>query len=119
MGRLKSSFPLRGKSPQEILSALNKMKQEDARWDTGKVFGFVYSPGAQARRLMQEICRLYFFENALVPALFPSLARMEAEVVTTASSLLKGGTKAAGSITSSRDCADKARRCRIIFNPLS
>lgn len=91
-------MPVKGKSPEEILSHIREMKSGDSRWDNGRMFAFVYSPGQEAAGLMQEISNLYFFDNALSPAHFPSLAKLEAEVVSMTARLMHG-ERAVGNIT--------------------
>jgi glutamate/tyrosine decarboxylase-like PLP-dependent enzyme len=94
-----NKLPNKGGKPDDILSSLREMKAADARWDNGKMFAFVYTPEKEAAELMHEVCRLYFFDNALSPTHFPSLAQLEAEVVSMASGLLHGGENTVGNIT--------------------
>ena len=99
MKETENILPQRGKSPEEILASIRKLKQGDSQWDNGKMFAFVYAPEKEAAELMHEISRIFFFDNALSPSHFPSLARLEAEVVSMAAGLLHGGPDAAGNLT--------------------
>ncbi len=93
-------FPESGRPGREILDDIRRMKQSDSRWDEGRMFAFVYTPGPEAVELMLETSKLYFFENALSPSYFPSLAWLESEVVAMAAGLLHGNSQVAGNITS-------------------
>lgn len=93
-------FQLKGRFPSEILGSIREMKEADSSWANGKMFGFVYSPCNEATELMQQISLMYLFDNGLSASHFPSLARLETEVVAMTAELLNGGIEAAGTVTS-------------------
>jgi len=64
------------------------------------MFGFVYHPGDNVARLVEQIYQLYFYENALNPTLFPSIRELENETVSMVADLLHAGGQFAGNITS-------------------
>ncbi len=45
MGEYKKEFPSQGVGFQDVLSSIQKRKGKDVKWDSGKMFGFVYHPG--------------------------------------------------------------------------
>jgi len=45
MSGLKKEFPSQGVGFQDVLSSIQKRKVKDVKWDSGKMFGFVYHPG--------------------------------------------------------------------------
>ncbi len=100
MKAMKNTLPASGRPKLEILDELRKLKQSDSRWDNGRMFAFVYAPAQEAVELMHETSKLCFFDNAISPSHFPSLARLESEVVTMASGLLHGNDQVVGNITS-------------------
>jgi sphinganine-1-phosphate aldolase len=72
----------------------------DVRWREGKTAVYVFNAGPEVERVQKEAYALFMSENGLGPAAFPSLKRMEAEVVGFGLSLLHGPQDATGSITS-------------------
>lgn len=72
----------------------------DVRWREGKTAVYVFNAGPEVERVQKEAYALFMSENGLGPAAFPSLKRMEAEVVGFGLSILHGPEDAAGSITS-------------------
>ena len=45
-------FPLNGIGSNDILSVIEKRKSNDVKWDSGKIFGFVYHPGNEIAQLI-------------------------------------------------------------------
>ena len=95
-------FPERGLSPAEIGVALEAMRGNDADWRAGRTWSLVYSAGEEHESVIQDAYLRFFSENGLSPSAFPSLARMEREVVWATLDLLGadpdrgGGTMASG-----------------------
>ena len=92
-------LPKSGMSKSEVLSALDRMRENDAKWRQGRTFSLVYWAGDDVLELLQDAFFQYFSENALNPMAFPSLRRFETEVVAMAGALL-GHEDAAGTMTS-------------------
>src|SRR3546814_15159016 len=68
---------------------------DDARWRAGRPFSLVYNPGdAELERLQEAVALEYLHENYLNPFAFPSLLRLEPQVVGMAADLF--GRPAAG-----------------------
>jgi glutamate/tyrosine decarboxylase-like PLP-dependent enzyme len=93
-------FPVHGRSKDEILAEMRAARDHDVRWRNGRVFGLVYHLGEEVDSLLQDAYTLFFAENGLNPAAFPSLRKFEAEVVAMTASLLGGDQNVAGSMTS-------------------
>ena len=53
----------------------------DVAWRDGKTAVYVFNAGPEVERVQKEAYTAFMSENGLGPAAFPSLARMEAEVV--------------------------------------
>ena len=93
--------PAAGEPVDALLDALGEVTRDDADWRGGRTFSLVYNADdAELTRLHDEIGRRFLAENALNPFAFPSLGRMEAEVVAAASALTHlvdgGGTMSSG-----------------------
>ncbi len=96
----KVKIPQKGKSREDVLNDLRTAQINDLKWQEGKSFCLIYDPGLKYKQLIQEAYNLYFNENALNPTSFPSLRRLEAEVVQMVADLMNGDEKATGSMTS-------------------
>jgi len=93
-------IPSKGLSQEEILQTLKSYKGADLDWKSGRVFGYIYDPGQKVHDVINEAYTLYLSENALDPLSFPSLLRLENEVVSMTAGLLGCDTEAVGNFTS-------------------
>ncbi len=91
-------IPKLGQSPAEVLGALEALRTNDARWRDGRTFSLVYYGGDELLTLLHDAFFKFFSENALNPMAFPSLRRMETEVVSMVGHLL-GGPDTVGTMT--------------------
>ncbi len=92
-------LPEKGVDKQEILDRLDAFKNKDVDWRSGKVFGYVFDPGKEARDIGKQAYMKYLTENALDFTSFPSLFKFEKEVVDMAIHHLNGGKNATGNFT--------------------
>ncbi|MEO7429552.1 MAG: aminotransferase class V-fold PLP-dependent enzyme, partial [Acidimicrobiales bacterium] len=94
------SFPTAGRPVDELLAEIRGSRGGDADWRGGRTFSLVYNPAdPELERLQEAVAQEYLHENYLNPFAFPSLLRMEQEVVAMASDLL-GAPSGAGKLTS-------------------
>jgi glutamate/tyrosine decarboxylase-like PLP-dependent enzyme len=100
----------------------------DVRWRDGKTAVYVFNAGADIEQVQKEAYALFQSENGLGPAAFPSLKRMEDEVVGFGLDLLHGPDEASGVITSGgtdsitmavKAARDFARKARGVTGPLN
>jgi glutamate/tyrosine decarboxylase-like PLP-dependent enzyme len=81
-----------GRPAGEVLDELRAMQGDDTDFRAGRTFGLVYHPNdPELEALLVEASSLFTFHNGLNPDAFPSLRRMQAEVVATTAALLGGG----------------------------
>ena len=92
-------FPNTGKTKDEVLATMRAARDHDVQWQTGRAFSLVYHAGEDVDDLLKEASLLFFSENGLNPAAFPSLRKFETEIVAMTASLL-GDPNAVGTITS-------------------
>ena len=85
------SLPARGLPGEEVLAWMSELRQGDARWRDGRVWCLVFHAGEELEQFLQRAYALYFSENGLNPAAFPSLRKFEMEVVSICGRLLGGG----------------------------
>jgi len=93
-------FPISGRAADDLISEIRSGRGGDAKWRSGRTFSLVYNPAdAELERLQETVAQEYLHENYLNPFAFPSLLRMEQEVVAMAVDLF-GTAGADGKLTS-------------------
>ncbi len=92
-------IPQHGLAKDEILARLAAFKEQDLDWASGKVLGYTYDPGAGARDVTADAYRLFLSENMLDPTTYPSVLKLEREVVGMVAELLRGDDNVVGSFT--------------------
>lgn len=92
-------MPEKGISRDDLMARLHALKAHDADWRRGRMFGLIYQAGGDLEEVIDEVYRLFLFENGLSPMAFPSLLQMENEFVAMAAGLMGGGPEAAGCMT--------------------
>jgi glutamate/tyrosine decarboxylase-like PLP-dependent enzyme len=111
-------LPERGRSWDALRDEMLSFGTGDADWRSGRTAVYVFHPGDDVLEVAKQAYALYQSENALGPAAFPSLRRMESEVVSMGLGLLHGPEGACGNMTSGgtesilmavKTCRDQAR----------
>ena len=88
-------LPQQGQPADGILAELDQGRRGDADWRRARTFSLVYNPADPRLEALQEaVAVAYLHENYLNPFAFPSLLRMEREVVAAAAELLHGEPRA-------------------------
>lgn len=94
------NIPQQGLSKEEILNTLHAFKARDLDWKAGKVWCYVYNPGEDPAEVTREAYLSYLNENGLDPSVFPSMLKVETDVVRAVINLLRGDSNAVGHLTS-------------------
>jgi sphinganine-1-phosphate aldolase len=94
------SFPTSGQSWPALKAQMAELRRGDVDWRNGRAPLHIYFAGADVLEIVSEAYTMFMSENALAPAAFPSLAKMEQDVVGAAIGLFNGPPTAAGSMTS-------------------
>jgi glutamate/tyrosine decarboxylase-like PLP-dependent enzyme len=79
---------------------MRDMAQGDVKWRDGKTGMYVFNAGEDVERVKKAAYVMFSEENGLGPMAFPSLARMEREVIAGALALLHAPETAGGAMTS-------------------
>ncbi|MGN6766959.1 MAG: hypothetical protein ACTHJY_17555 [Rhizobiaceae bacterium] len=113
-------FEEAGRSRDEVMSELVHMRDDDIDWRGGRTSAYVFSAGEEIRAFGKEAYNEYFTENALgARRAFPSIQRMEREVVGMGLELFHAPEGAAGNMTTGgtesiimavKTCRDWTRR---------
>ncbi len=93
-------IPQKGMAKEEIFKTLASYKGDDLDWKSGRVMGYVYDPGEKAKDVINQAYTMYLSENALDPLTYPSLLRLENEVVAMTAGLLNSPPEVVGNFTS-------------------
>jgi glutamate/tyrosine decarboxylase-like PLP-dependent enzyme len=93
-------LPTHGSPVDAVLARVEELQRDDVDWRGGRAFSLVYEADEEVRRLNEAVTARFFPTNALNPLAFPSLGRMQADVVAIVADLLHGGPDAAGFMTS-------------------
>jgi len=111
-----------GRPREEVLSALENSRKEDFDWRAGRTAAYSFSATEEVTALGKDAFNIYFGENALGGArAFPSLLRMERDVIAMGLELFHGGPEGAGNMTSGgtesivmavKTCRDWSRKQR-------
>lgn len=127
-------LPKNGMNTKAVVALMTSALAADgSSWSAGKVSGQVYHGGEEVTNLLVEAFRLFAVSNPIHPETFPSVRKMEAEVVQMVCNLFHGGDEACGTTTSGgtesiimavkthRDWAKKTKGidCPELIKPLS
>ena len=125
---MRCPLPERGADWAGLKAQMLDYASGDVRWREGKTAVYVFNAGLEIEQVQKEAYALFMSENGLGPAAFPSLKRMEAEVVGFGLQLLHGPEGAAGAITSGgtdsitmalKAARDFARKDKGVTGPLN
>ncbi|MEO3807639.1 aspartate aminotransferase family protein [Sphaerisporangium sp. B11E5] len=94
-------LPENGRSADELLAEIARLRQDDLQVRGGKVTAYVYDTGrAEVHEAAARAYAQMLEVNTLDPTAFPSVVAMERQVVGAVASLLGGGPGAPGIFTS-------------------
>jgi glutamate/tyrosine decarboxylase-like PLP-dependent enzyme len=93
-------IPEKGLPQEDIFKILQNYKGRDLDWQSGQVLGFIYDAGKEVHDVTHAAYTMYLTENALDPLSFPSLLRLENEVVRMTANLLGCNKAVVGNFTS-------------------
>jgi sphinganine-1-phosphate aldolase len=125
---MRQPLPQTGTDWTELKGRMADYATGDVRWRDGKTAVYVFNAGPEIERVQKEAYALFMSENGLGPMAFPSLKRMEEEVVGFGLSLLHGPDEASGAITSGgtdsitmamKAARDYARKAKGVAGPLN
>ncbi|MCX8062432.1 MAG: aspartate aminotransferase family protein [Anaerolineales bacterium] len=92
-------IPEKGLPPEQIFDFLNLVKTYDMNWKDGRMYAYVYDPGEVAMEIGRQAYMTYLVENGLDPTAFPSVLKLENDVVRMVINLLRGDENVVGNLT--------------------
>jgi glutamate/tyrosine decarboxylase-like PLP-dependent enzyme len=93
-------LPQRGLDEGEVFRDLEAYREHDTNWREGKTWGYVFDAGRDIERVQKRAYELFLSENALDPTVYPSLCRIENEIVGMLLEHLAAPESAVGTFTS-------------------
>lgn len=93
-------LPEKGRPWSEIDSEMLSLGEHDVDWRSGRAAVYVFHAGEEVLDVAKKAYALYQSENGLGPAAFPSLVRMEGDVIGMGLGLLQAPDGACGNLTS-------------------
>ncbi len=118
MTETRCELPTRGTDWSSLRERLVALGEHDVDWRHARAAVYVFHAGDDVLQVAKDAYALYQSENALGPGAFPSLKRMEEDVVGMGLSLLHAPEGARGNMTSGgtesimlavKTCRDEAR----------
>ncbi len=93
-------IPQKGLKRNEIFKELDSFRTDDLDWRSGRAFGYIFDPGPEVRKVSKEAYSMFLTENGLDFTVFPSLLKLENELVDMARRHLNGNEQVVGNFTS-------------------
>ena len=93
------ALPSAGRPGADVIEELRALQDGDVDWRGGRVFSLAYDAGDEVYEIGREAASLYLSANALNPVAFPSLRKLQSDLVGWVADLLHGGDEAAGFAT--------------------
>lgn len=100
MAEERVTLPARGSDWDSLRDRMEAMSRGDADWRSARTAVYVFNAGEDVLRVAKDAYAMYQSENGLGPLAFPSLRRMESEVISMGLGLLHGPEGACGNLTS-------------------
>lgn len=108
------TLPFKGMDRDALFASLNQFRAHDIPWQSGRILGYTYDPGEEAQAVAKTAYMEYLTENGLDWTVFPSMQKLEVEIIHVLRELLRGDDEVVGSCTSGGTesilCAVKAAR---------
>ncbi len=90
----------KGVTAEEVAMEMTRFTDKDVDWRTGRVMTGLYDPGAAAHAVAVEAYTRFLPHNALYVNMYPSIGKMEQDVVASVAELLRAGDDVVGNMTS-------------------
>lgn len=100
MSDARAKLPEKSEDWKSLKERLTALGSNDVDWRNKRTAVYVFHPGDDVMQVAKDAYALYQSENALGPAAFPSLRRMEQEVIEIAQGLMHGPEGGTGNMTS-------------------
>lgn len=93
-------LPKEGLQAKDLENLFNELDQLDYKWDSGKLFSYVFSSRGKYINLAHKILLQFYHKSGLDFTVFPSLLKIEQEIIDFAIQHLQGNQNCCGNFTS-------------------
>jgi sphinganine-1-phosphate aldolase len=93
-------FHKKGMNWEEIEKTLNSYRKDDVDWKRGRVPLYAFYADDDLSEIAKKSYMMFFTENSLGHRAFPSVAKIESEVISMVAQILNGESGVAGNMTS-------------------
>ena len=93
-------FSKSGMSRDDVFSRLEAFRQNDIKWQDGRVFGYIFDPGQAVQEIAKQAYSMFLSENGLDFSVFQSLLILEKELAAIGRRHLRGDADVVGNFTS-------------------
>ncbi len=93
-------LPPRGLPRDDVLQTLREYRSGDLDWGSGRAFGYVFDPGKDVVDLGKQVYSMFLSESGLDFSVYPSLLRLENDLVALMAAHLGGDRNVVGNFTS-------------------
>lgn len=97
---MKGPMQPEGVSKETIMKEIFEFTGGDVDWQSGKVLTGLYDPGKEAHELAVEAYTSFLPQNALYVNMYPSIGKLEKDIVASMTELLRGDEEVVGNVTS-------------------
>ena len=95
-----TQFSKSGMSRDDVFSRLEAFRQNDVKWQDGRVFGYIFDPGQAVQDVAKQAYTMFLSENGLDFSVFQSLLKLEKALAAIGRSHLRGDADVVGNFTS-------------------
>src|SRR5438128_6381772 len=81
-------LPAKGRAPDQLWAELEEIARGDVNWRAGRLQGYVYAVGDDVLAVAKEAFTRFFSTSPLSPRIFPSMKRLEEDLVGMSAGLL-------------------------------
>ncbi|MFO7715886.1 pyridoxal phosphate-dependent decarboxylase family protein [Desulfosarcina sp.] len=89
-----------GMTREAIFERLAELRKNDARWQEGRTYGYIFNPGRDVTEVGKAAYSAFLAENGLDFTVFPSLMQLERELAGFGARHLQGDRQVVGNFTS-------------------
>jgi glutamate/tyrosine decarboxylase-like PLP-dependent enzyme len=89
-----------GMTREAIFERLAEFRKNDARWQEGRTYGYIFDPGRDVTEVGKAAYSAFLAENGLDFTVFPSLMQLERELAGFGARHLQGDRQVVGNFTS-------------------
>ncbi|MEM9460813.1 MAG: aspartate aminotransferase family protein [Myxococcota bacterium] len=93
-------IPAQGIGRDLLFRSLESYRRDDVHWRSGRLLSYIYDAGEEVEEVVKRAYMMYLSENCIDPVAFPSVLRLENELVAMLAAHMSGDHDVVGNFTS-------------------